>query len=268
MNNSGDAAEQIVRLSLEGFEVAAKLTGSAAKNVAVLLASVLKQEVSQSKKTKGKARLTNMIKSGKELKVFTIPNKDLKKFTEQAKRYGVLYCVLRDRNTKGDTVPVDIIARAEDASKIQRIVERFELSSVDKAFVVTENGKDAERDEAKEQDKPSKSKGEIIMEEATRKPMRREENATENPAAAKTDKNPPSRQNSEPADSRTDKGVSVPAEKKPSVREKLDRYASLAKQRKEAERTAPETERPKSQDKTAQTVHHQPKPKSKKSKER
>lgn len=42
----------------------------------------------QEQKTKGKARLTNMIKSGKELKVFTIPNKDLKKFTEQAKRYA------------------------------------------------------------------------------------------------------------------------------------------------------------------------------------
>ena len=31
MNNGGDAAEQVVRLSLEGFEGAAKLTGSAAK---------------------------------------------------------------------------------------------------------------------------------------------------------------------------------------------------------------------------------------------
>ena len=79
MTNGGDAAEQVVRLSLEGFEVAAKLSGAAAKNIAVLLVSVLKQE----QKTKGKARLTNMIKSGKELKVFSIPNKDLKKFTEQ-----------------------------------------------------------------------------------------------------------------------------------------------------------------------------------------
>ena len=70
MNNGGDAAEQIVRLSLEGFEVAVRLTGSAAKNIAILLASVLKQEISQSNKTRGKARLTNMIKSGKELKVF------------------------------------------------------------------------------------------------------------------------------------------------------------------------------------------------------
>ena len=127
MNNGGDAAEQVVRLSLEGFEVAARLSGSAAKNIALLLVSVLKQE----QKTKGKARLTNMIKSGKELKVFSIPQKDLKKFTEQAKRYGVLYCVLRDKNTKGENAPVDIIARAEDASKIQRIVERFELGKVD-----------------------------------------------------------------------------------------------------------------------------------------
>ena len=78
MNTGGDAAEQVVRLSLEGFEVAAKLTGTAAKELTVLLVSVLKQE----QKTKGKARLTNMLKSGKELKVFSVPNKDLKKFTE------------------------------------------------------------------------------------------------------------------------------------------------------------------------------------------
>lgn len=102
MNNGGDAAEQVVRLSLEGFEVAAKLTGSAAKNVALLLVSVLKQE----QQTKGKARLTNMIKSGKELKVFSIPNKDLAQFTKQAKRYGVLYCVLRDKSAKGDDVGI------------------------------------------------------------------------------------------------------------------------------------------------------------------
>lgn len=130
MNNGGDAAEQVVRLSLEGFEVAAKLSGSAAKNVALLLVSVLKQE----QKTKGKARLTNMIKSGKELKVFTIPNKDLKKFTEQAKRYGVLYCVLRDRNTKGDNVPIDIIARAEDSFQNSSVsLKEFDSALIDKA---------------------------------------------------------------------------------------------------------------------------------------
>ena len=62
MNTGGDAAEQVVRLSLEGFEVAAKLTGTAAKELAVLLVSVLKQE----HKTKGKARLTsNQVRSSR-----------------------------------------------------------------------------------------------------------------------------------------------------------------------------------------------------------
>ena len=240
MTNGGDAAEQVVRLSLEGFEVAAKLSGAAAKNIAVLLVSVLKQE----QKTKGKARLTNMIKSGKELKVFSIPNKDLKKFTEQAKRYGVLYCVLRDKNTKGDNVPIDIIARAEDASKIQRIVERFELGKVDKAAIVTESQKAVEKREALEKDKPTKTKNEIITEEAVRKPIQKEGYSQSNPTVAKTDKNPPSRHDSEPVDMQTDKGTVSDRQRKPSVKAKLDRYKAQSKQQKEAERKEPEVSKP------------------------
>ena len=264
MNNGGDAAEQVVRLSLEGFEVAARLSGSAAKNIALLLVSVLKQE----QKTKGKARLTNMIKSGKELKVFSIPQKDLKKFTEQAKRYGVLYCVLRDKNTKGENAPVDIIARAEDASKIQRIVERFELGKVDKASIVSEAEKAIADREAVEKEKPTKSKSEIIMEEAVRNPMQKEERANANPSVAKTDKSPLSRQNSEPVDMQTDKGTVSDRQRKPSVKAKLDRYKAQSKQQKEAERKEPEVSKPEVKNAPAQTVHQQPKPKSKNVKER
>ena len=143
MNNGGDAAEQVVRLSLEGFEVAARLSGSAAKNIALLLVSVLKQE----QKTKGKARLTNMIKSGKELKVFSIPQKDLKKFTEQAKRYGVLYCVLRDKNTKGENAPVDIIAKKIcDDGVVLSEKDKKELKPMEKIKLVMTRNKDDEKD--------------------------------------------------------------------------------------------------------------------------
>ena len=41
MNYSGDAAEQVVRFSLEGMEVAMKITGRAAKEMAILLAASL-----------------------------------------------------------------------------------------------------------------------------------------------------------------------------------------------------------------------------------
>mgnify|MGYP006917431154 FL=1 len=37
MNNGGDAAEQVVRMSLEGLEVAMRITGSGAKNLALIL---------------------------------------------------------------------------------------------------------------------------------------------------------------------------------------------------------------------------------------
>ena len=60
-----------------------------------------------------------MLRSGKELKVFTVKNGDLKKFTQEAKKYGVLYCVLTDRKNKDPNAEVDVIARAEDASKIR-----------------------------------------------------------------------------------------------------------------------------------------------------
>ena len=58
MYNSGDAAEQVVRMSLEGAEFALKITGSAAKNLAAALYTVLKDQ----KKTKGKARIEAMLR--------------------------------------------------------------------------------------------------------------------------------------------------------------------------------------------------------------
>ena len=47
-----------------------------------------------------------MLRSGKELKVFTVKSGDLKKFTQEAKKYGVLYCVLTDRKNKDPNAAV------------------------------------------------------------------------------------------------------------------------------------------------------------------
>ena len=233
MNTGGEAAEQIVRMSLEGFEVAARITGAGAKNIAILLYSILKEE----QKTKGKARLTNMLRSGKELKVFTVKSGDLKKFTQEAKKYGVLYCVLADRGNKDPNAEVDVIARAEDASKISRIVERFSLASVDTASIVTEaeksKGEKAKADktadvkdaDAKDgQPEPDvgveeKAEKDRLMDALMGKPLQKEENAP-NPSVAKTEKSPLSeptlKQQRKPAE-----GATMTKAEKPSVREEL-----------------------------------------------
>lgn len=113
MNTAGDAAEQIVRMSLNGVEVAAKITGVGAKELAMMIYAIAKDQ----KKTKGKIRLSNMLRSEKPLKVFAVKDSELAQFCKEAKKYGVLYCVLKDKDA-GDGL-TDIMVRAEDASKIQ-----------------------------------------------------------------------------------------------------------------------------------------------------
>ena len=230
MNTSGDAAEQVVRLSLEGFEVAARLTGTAAKNVGILLLAALKEEG----KTQGKARLTNMIRSGKELKVFSLPQQDLKKFTEHAKKYGVLYCVLRDKSSQDPHTPVDIIARAEDASKIQRIVDRFEIGKVDKAQIVAQAQLDQIQRAEKTKEISEKSAGERAVDAAMGKPNPQEEKLPPNPSSAQTAPGHPSRLESPKRKDGRDPNDSAGQSDRTSVREKLRQYQAERKAERKA----------------------------------
>ena len=226
MNTGGEAAEQFVRMSLEGVEVAVKITGAGAKNIAILLYSILIEE----QKTKGKARLTNMLRSGKELKVFTVRNSDLKKFTQEAKKYGVLYCVLADRKNKDPNAEVDVIARAEDASKISRIAERLNLASEATASVVTdvEKAKDEKAGQPEPdigvQDKAEKDK---LLDALMGTPIQKEENAP-NPSVAKTEKSPQSEPTSEQP-KKSAEGATMTKEK-PSVKEELRKIKESRKE--------------------------------------
>ena len=69
MNASGDAAEQIVRMSLEGVQVAAKITGDNVERLANLLIIAMKDN---SNTSVGKASLTKMLKTNKTINVFEI----------------------------------------------------------------------------------------------------------------------------------------------------------------------------------------------------
>lgn len=271
MNNSGDAAEQVVRLSLEGTEVALKLTGSAAKNIAAAIYAVLKNR--DKNKVKGRQRLTAMLKSGKELKVFTVSEEHLKQFAVEAKRYGVVYCALREKGKSADGM-VDVMVRAEDASKINRIVERFKLATVDAASIKSEITRSREERAADtadapatpEQAQPEKSEEDRLLDEMLGAPTQREEAAPVNPSAARTDKPLPSGPTSEKP-SRTAEGAAK-ASDRPSVREELREIQ--AKRRQEAEPAAWEEPAKPAKKKQPQAVQHkQPsRKKSRKQKER
>ncbi len=206
MNQSSDAAEQIVRMSLEGFEVAAKVTGSGAKNIAVLLYTIMKNR----EQTSGKSKLSSMLKSGKPLTIFTIKKDDLAKFQQEAKRYGILYCALVDKKDKSKDGIVDIVVRKEDSARINRIVERFKFAEFNKAEIISSIEKNRESvNKGKEQNPKSRVK-------------KKEDNSL-NPHLAKTEKSPLSKPFSEVQKTSPIKGNNLKS-KKPSVRAKLNDY--------------------------------------------
>lgn len=249
MNTSGEAAEQVVRMSLEGAEVVLKIAGKGAERIAAMIYAALKN--ADKNKVKGRARLVSMLKSGKELSLFSVKNEDLKKFASEAKRYGIVYHPMR--NTKDKDGVIDVMVYSADAPRINRIVERFKLATVDIASIKSEIQKTKEQTPP-EKATPEKSAEDKLLDELLAKPQQKEAREQENPSAAKTAKSRPS----EPISTnsgKSEKGASDMQRK--SVRQELFEIKQARKQ---------ETEKPQREERqTAErpaaqrtTTHQQP----------
>ena len=254
MNTSGEAADQVVRMSLEVGEAALKISGTGAKHLAVMLYAVLKEK----KKTKGRARLETLVKSGRPLTVFSVKESDLKQFVQEAKRYGVLYCAVRNPKGSSDGL-VDVIVKEEDAPRINRIVDRFQFASVTEAAKIkteiertraekAKAGK-SEKQEKKpekvqtqqekqgqaepEKDYPQKSKEDQLMDELLGEPVKKE-GKEQNPSLAKTTKSRLFEPTSKKQEKTAEGTSKLYAPEKPSVRKELREIQNARK--KEAER--------------------------------
>lgn len=229
MSIGGEIAEEVVKLSLEGFEIAVKVTGAAASHTAKMLAGTLKQ----TGKTRGKTRLSGMLKKNRSLCVYTIPSTELRTFTRHAKEYGILYCVLRDRNLGGKDVPVDILAGINDGPKIERIIERYgvvpEKEKTEEVKVEVEDkfAKLADEILAGERD-VEEGKADRITKEAVG--MKKEEN----PSVAVKGKEVLSRPGSEKDFEKIGKKETLPS--RPSVKMKLKLYRNIRKREVAAEK--------------------------------
>ena len=143
MSYGADVSDQVVRLTLDGVEVAARLTGKAAERLVKLIYSIIKDQ----KRTKGKMRLSSMIRTGKPMKIFAINDENLMTFCKEAKKYGVMYCVLKDTDAKDGLT--DIMIREEDVGKVNRIFERFDLAVVDMGELKTDIVESREQEQGK-----------------------------------------------------------------------------------------------------------------------
>ena len=109
MNYGAEPADQVVRYSLEGTEVALRLSGRAAVTFAKFVAAVLQDQ----KKTHGKTRLVRLLREGKPLKFFSVEKERMREFAHEAKMHGLLFVPMRN---KTDPDHIEIAILADDAS--------------------------------------------------------------------------------------------------------------------------------------------------------
>lgn len=149
MNLGGEAADQIVRYSLDGLDHSIRLSGTIAKEMAVFFAAVLKDQ----KKTHGKTKMIRMLKENRPIKFFTVPTDKIKDFCREGKKLGLLYVVIRDRKKPNQ---YEIMAFADDAAKVNRIADRIGLD-----FLKSESGQIIS-EVAQEQQAPEPVKTETV----------------------------------------------------------------------------------------------------------
>lgn len=135
MSVGSESAEQMVRGSIQVTESAVKLAAVGAKNLAAMLLALSRE----TKKTKGKTNLSAMLAEGRPLKVVRLKLEDISAFGGECRKYGALYTAIRDR--KATDGLCDVLVRADDAAKINRIMERM-------GYVVPQERKNGDRPEA------------------------------------------------------------------------------------------------------------------------
>ena len=263
MSQQGEAAEQIVNMAtnvtVKGVECATNLVGRGALSLATFLIAALKDQ----KRTQGKARMRAF--NGKPTKVFVIKNKDMKIFAEEAKKYGILYAAIV--NKKQPDGIVDVVVNANDAAKVNRIAERFALSTVDVEKVradiqKTREEKAKQPDAEKERSSPPAEKEAHTVDDAAldemlggaepkqtahKQPIDITEKS-ENPTMARMERSSPSAPFSNSKE-RFDAESFEPERTRPSVRQQIQEI--------KAERQTEKQKQP-ARDKTRQTTHKQP----------
>lgn len=121
---------QVVREAFQNAEKLIEKFGQVAVEVAKAGVNVVKNImavtlalIKSQQNVKGKIRLSEMVSQGKELVPFQILERDKRTFHKLAKDYGITYVMVK--NSKTQDGRVEVIAKAEDAGRINRIIERL-----------------------------------------------------------------------------------------------------------------------------------------------
>ncbi|MBQ9347345.1 MAG: DUF3801 domain-containing protein [Oscillibacter sp.] len=119
MNPGGEAADTLVKMYLNGVETLIRLSGSFLKNLLALTMALAKDH----KKVSGKINLAKMLRETRDLRTFTMTQAQYKAFKRLAKKQGILFAAVTDRDDKGKLV--DVILPATELDRANLLFERI-----------------------------------------------------------------------------------------------------------------------------------------------
>ena len=119
MDVSAEAADVVVRESLQATEAAAKLTLEGMKNVAALLLAIAKQEM----KVVGQTTAKRLARDPAPAVVIPIKAEDKAKFQKLAKEFGVLYFFAQKKGN--DNGMLNVVSNENYAALLNAIMQQL-----------------------------------------------------------------------------------------------------------------------------------------------
>ena len=126
--NGGDAAEQMVRILLDGTETVVKITGEGARQIAAFLYAWAQQEHGKNPAQHGRISMVRLLKSGQELQVFRLRKEEYAAFKPEARQYKLLYAALRNKRDPDGLI--DVVVRTDEIPRVNHVLERLGYGSV------------------------------------------------------------------------------------------------------------------------------------------
>ena len=108
MTGNGEAADEVVRMALSGAEMTLRLTASATKNLLALSIALAKSH----KKLCGKTSMKKMLRETRDIRVFSMTGAQYRQFEKQARKFGLLYAMIRDKGRDGKQVDLVLPLRS------------------------------------------------------------------------------------------------------------------------------------------------------------
>ena len=120
MDVSAEAADLVVKESIQAAESAVKLAGAGLKNVAALLLAISKQDY----KVVGETNAKRLAQDPTPAVVVPLKRRDIDKFRGLAKEYGVLYFMAQKKGN--DSGYINVVSNQNYAPQLNAVMEAMQ----------------------------------------------------------------------------------------------------------------------------------------------